>query len=206
MHVYVITNTVNDKIYVGQHSKDDLQKYLRHKIKDAFSGHCKSRHLVSAIHKYGSEAFTIQSLVRPIDKQQMDELEKFFIRTLDARTPAIGYNLTDGGEGTWGWCPSKRTRRRMGVASSRVNAGEGNGRAKLTPEQVKVIRDNRGAFTQKELAAHYGVCPQTIGHIVTGRNWVSMKSEDTARNGTQDDGNMNRRHACLPVRKEFIYA
>ena len=41
-------------------------------------------------------------------------------------------------------------------------------RSKLTPEQVSEIRTSKE--TQRALAAKFGVCQATIGHILTGRN------------------------------------
>jgi group I intron endonuclease len=101
MHVYKITNIVNDKIYVGQHGGDDLQAYLALNCGRALGGSRQNDKplLYRAIRKYGREAFSIESLVRPIDKDQTNKLEKFFIRTLEAQNPEIGYNLTEGGTG-----------------------------------------------------------------------------------------------------------
>jgi group I intron endonuclease len=100
MHIYAITNTVNDKIYVGQHA-GDLPAYLLLNFRRAVSSDRWNDKpvLYRAIRKYGPEAFVIRSLVVASDKQQVNELERFFIRTLDARDPEIGYNLAEGGTG-----------------------------------------------------------------------------------------------------------
>ena len=101
MHIYCIRNLVNRKKYIGQHSGDDLQAYLALNCGRALGG---SRHndkplLYRAIRKYGREAFSIDSIVRPIDRDQANKLEQFFIRTEETRNPEIGYNLTEGGTG-----------------------------------------------------------------------------------------------------------
>lgn len=99
MYVYAITNTVNGKVYIGQHSGDDLQKYLDYNTHAAFlpSAVAHKPALYRAIRKYGPESFEIKSLVVPVDKDQMDALETFFIRVLDAQIPEIGYNISPGG-------------------------------------------------------------------------------------------------------------
>jgi group I intron endonuclease len=119
VHVYQITNLENDKIYIGQHAKSNLQAYLKSRIAEAFRKNSSSR-LYRAIRKYGRNAFVIQSLVNPIDKQQMDEMEKFFIRTLDTRNPEIGYNITEGGEGCWGYKPTTEAIAK-GIATRKTN-------------------------------------------------------------------------------------
>ena len=107
MYVYMITNEVNGKVYIGQHDGTDLQKYLTLNGRRAFG---KSRHgskplLYRAIRKHGVDSFVIHPLVQPVDKSQANQLERFFIRTFDARNPEIGYNLAEGGTGgatRWG--------------------------------------------------------------------------------------------------------
>jgi group I intron endonuclease len=100
MHVYAITNMVNDKIYVGQHC-GDLSAYLKLNFRRAVSADRWNDKpvLYRAIRKYGPESFVITSLIRAIDKQQLNEMERFFIRTTDARVPEFGYNLAEGGTG-----------------------------------------------------------------------------------------------------------
>jgi group I intron endonuclease len=99
MHVYAITNLVNGKVYIGQHAGDDLQGYFRMNLRYAQSNATHKPYLYSAMRKHGVASFVCTSLVRPIDKAQMDALEVFFIRSTGSRNPAIGYNLTDGGDG-----------------------------------------------------------------------------------------------------------
>ena len=99
MHIYAITNTVNGKVYIGQHSGDNLQAYFRMNLQYAKSKATHKPYLYSAMRKHGANSFVCTSLVQPINKEQMDALESFFIKVLETRDPEIGYNLTDGGDG-----------------------------------------------------------------------------------------------------------
>ena len=101
MRIYAITNTANGKIYVGQHSKDDLPAYLAMQCRRAVSGGRMNDKplLYRAIRKYSVDTFVISSLVCPCDKDQMNSLEKFFVRVLESRDLDIGYNLAEGGLG-----------------------------------------------------------------------------------------------------------
>jgi hypothetical protein len=51
--------------------------------------------------------------------------------------------------------------------------GERNSQAKLTSEQVKMIRQEYkpGNVTMQALAKRYGVCRQLIGKIIRGKLW-----------------------------------
>lgn len=101
MHIYAITNMANGKVYIGQHSGDDLSAYLALQCRRAVSGGRMNDKplLYRAIRKYGADAFVISSLVCPYDKEQMNALEKFFVRTCESRDLDIGYNLAEGGLG-----------------------------------------------------------------------------------------------------------
>lgn len=102
MHVYIITNKVNNKVYVGQHVGENLEKYLRHNIRHALNNSGNKTYLYRAIRKYGGDVFSIRSLVYCNDKPQMDTLEKVWIAECDSRDPNIGYNITAGGGGRLG--------------------------------------------------------------------------------------------------------
>lgn len=51
------------------------------------------------------------------------------------------------------------------------NHGAGNGTAKLSEHDVRHIRSLRGKASRAEIAAKYGVCKHTVGHIQTRRTW-----------------------------------
>src|ERR1700689_695521 len=99
--IYLITNLVNGKIYVRQHSGPDLQTYLEYNLHAAFlpSRLNNKPLLYRAMRKYGKFAFTIAELARLDNKQQQNEAEKFLIRALASRQRSIGYNLAEGGTG-----------------------------------------------------------------------------------------------------------
>lgn len=56
------------------------------------------------------------------------------------------------------------------IAHGTVRSGVENGNAKLTKEQVSIIRGDNG-MTHSELAAQFGVARSTISMISSGRNW-----------------------------------
>lgn len=98
MFVYVIVCNESMKLYVGQHSRSDLPKYLRKKFSDATSRREVMPHLYRAMQKYPQESWSIWPLVSGVEtRAELDELEKHFIRVLNARHPDIGYNIGEGG-------------------------------------------------------------------------------------------------------------
>ena len=82
--VYLVTNTVNQKQYVGQ----TITKYSK-------QGH---GHAVKAAYaKYGRKAFTYETVCSGIDNHAtLDFAEKFWIKVMNSVQPN-GYNLEEGG-------------------------------------------------------------------------------------------------------------
>ena len=92
-YVYKITNTVNNKAYIGisihEPEKDRIQKHL--------SGQ-GNRLIANAIKKYGKDAFTYEKLEANVFDAFLPDLEVFYIGKFDTIAPN-GYNLTYGGDG-----------------------------------------------------------------------------------------------------------
>lgn len=113
MFVYLITNKINGKQYVGQHVGTCLDTYWRRNVYLALSGRQKKRLLYRAICKYGPDNFEVIILVIVDSKEEMDRYEIGLIAHLDLCNPEKGYNLTSGGEGTVGFKPDEEVRKKM---------------------------------------------------------------------------------------------
>ena len=95
--IYVITNQINLKQYVGKTSFS-LEKRFQEHIYDSHRNdeYTKHRPLYMAFKKYGIENFSIKELEQVPD-EQADEREKYWISYLN--TYNNGYNATLGGDG-----------------------------------------------------------------------------------------------------------
>lgn len=93
MKIYCITNSINDKQYVGQTTKSIAARWKQHCL---LSGRCRA--LESAIRKYGVGAFSIMEIASAESQYELDRLEQFWIAELNTVSPA-GYNLSGGGNG-----------------------------------------------------------------------------------------------------------
>jgi group I intron endonuclease len=95
--IYLITNNINRKMYVGQTSTNYKKRWLKH-INNALNTPqrgCVS--LYRAIRKYGKNNFTVSLLEKTISKKA-NEREAFWIKTLKTQNNKNGYNLTSGGD------------------------------------------------------------------------------------------------------------
>lgn len=112
MFLYVITNCCNGKQYVGITINPKL-RWKAHKT----GGRQGSRLVAAAIRKYGIQNFKFD-ILHEGSEQEIKALEIQVIQALDSMVPN-GYNLSAGGEGSWGWHPDKETRKRMSDAGKR---------------------------------------------------------------------------------------
>lgn len=84
--IYLITNTINSKRYIGKTTRTIEQRWYQH-CKNAEHGH--NTYLYKAIRKYGKEAFTIQPLSEGLDEEEVIMIAKY----------SPEYNMTAGGDG-----------------------------------------------------------------------------------------------------------
>ena len=87
MYIYKTTNLITKKIYVGK-STQKFGKYLG-----------SGKILLQSIKKYGKENFIVEKLEDCKTNVELNEREKYWIKTLNSQDNNIGYNIADGGEG-----------------------------------------------------------------------------------------------------------
>ncbi len=100
--IYLVTNTINGKHYVGQ--TQDMDRRKKGHKRDAEKGSSLIFH--RAIRKYGWDAFEWKALF-VVEGRALNRWERYYIKRLNTRSPN-GYNLTDGGDGVVN--PSVETR------------------------------------------------------------------------------------------------
>lgn len=116
MNLYLVTNTIDNTLYVGKTTQTIANRWLRH-LSDARLEKYNS-HLHRAIRKYGTDAFTVEPLILLesdfVDENSLNDGERLMIRLL--RVNCRLYNLTEGGEGISGFKHTKETRRKISKA------------------------------------------------------------------------------------------
>lgn len=91
--IYIITNDVNDKVYIGK-TNDRVEKRFREHLYDATRFF--NRPLYAAIRKYGSNHFLIRT-IEECSREQASAREQYWIGYYDSYRK--GYNATLGGDG-----------------------------------------------------------------------------------------------------------
>ena len=98
MLIYKITNTINNKIYIGQTTQTLKDRWRNYKYTGGEIA--MRRPIIRAIHKYGFNNFKIEIIQDNIlNKDDLDSLEKYYIKFYNATNKDYGYNVELGGNG-----------------------------------------------------------------------------------------------------------
>lgn len=89
--VYIHTNKINGKKYVGQTCQKPEYRWNNGK------NYKECLHFYNAIEKYGWDEFDHEIIASNLTKDEADNFEKILIQKLDTMNPDIGYNLRAGG-------------------------------------------------------------------------------------------------------------
>lgn len=125
--VYITINLINQKLYIGKHSTNDLN--------DGYLGSGKL--LLKALKKYGKKNFTLDILEKCSDQKTAFERERFWINFFGGgKKPHIAYNLTEGGEGNRGHRHSPETISKISHPG-KLNGMFGKNHSKETKNKIR---------------------------------------------------------------------
>ena len=108
--VYKITNKITGKIYIGITNQGSGARY-RHHWYESRIGEPSPIHRSMA--KYGEDNFTLDIIDFAETYEELKEKEKFWIKKFNSTDRNIGYNLTEGGDGTFGRTHSEETKEKI---------------------------------------------------------------------------------------------
>ena len=147
--VYLITNLLDGKKYVGQTTRT---------LEERFSEHAEAESLLgNAIRKYGEENFSHEVLAECETPEELDAQERFYIKKLDCKHPK-GYNNTDGGRRSRS--PKTKVEKQLDPRKEFFLKMIG---AKIT--YYRTLRD----MSQKELAKRANMSVSSLSKIERGR-------------------------------------
>lgn len=118
--IYITTNLVNGKQYIGQH------KILNNSKDDSYLGSGKL--LKMAITNYGKENFQREILEYAVNQDELNELEMYYIWLANATQDENFYNIHIGGaagDTMSGWDDDRR--KQFSDTMSKATKGEANG-------------------------------------------------------------------------------
>lgn len=173
--IYIITNNINNKQYIGQTIQTLKKRFDRHC--QFYGSESESRMAIKqAIHKYGRKNFSIKML-EECAIEELNEREIYYISLYN--TYFNGYNSTKGGQ-------------------------LGKKELKLSQEEQQEVKDlYQLGFSLRAIAEEYGVDKTTIKHILELSN-ISIRTTRTYKLSQQDRCNILEDLAKGLSRKEIM--
>lgn len=153
--IYKATNQINGKSYIGFASYWPQRKTSHKHLSKKYQGN--NNLFYSSIRKYGWDNFEWKVLYQSLNKEHCkNEMESYFIKEYD--TYNNGYNMTTGGEGTFGWAHPPEVYARIAEGNKGnvpwnkgLSGYEGMNKGwKYTEEQL----DNRKILSKKIYRGH----------------------------------------------------
>ena len=132
--IYMITNKLNNKKYIGQTKRDDISIRINEHLYVAQKTNY-NLHLYNAMRKYGIENFELTILKNNLSENELDEWEIYYIGRYD--TLENGYNNTSGCGGVRGYHHSQETKNKISKS------------IKLHPERYTKERADKISYAHK---------------------------------------------------------
>lgn len=139
--VYLITNLVNGKQYVGKTTQTIKERFKAHTGRSNSKNFYKMA-IAMAIKKYGKESFKIEELAISYTKEQLKFSEGFYINYFNTLSPN-GYNITNIINGNDKH--SKESKEKIRIAHNK-------------PENLKIASENGKKYRGKSLGGSSKYC------------------------------------------------
>lgn len=167
-YVYLITNALNNRKYIGVSNNPDrrFKEHLKRATNVSEDG-CKR--LSRAIRKYGADSFKIEILYETDERLSAFDAEVFYISLFGSYE--FGYNASKGGEGSDRIQPWKKGTKGAVIPNSGSFiggqfSGEKHVKSKLSDkDRFDIWNRKLLGESANDLAKEYGVYPSTIHRI-----------------------------------------
>lgn len=154
--IYIITNSINDKVYIGQTIQTLKSRWQAHCRKGSLEE--QNMQIKRAIRKYGKENFSIKELER-CSIAELDEKEIYYISLYDSYKK--GYNSTKGGK--------------SGTKELKLD----------TEQQNDCIELYKLGFSLRDIAKEFNVDKATVKHIIEINN-IEIRTTRTYKLSQED--------------------
>ena len=156
MLVYIITNTANGKLYVGQTVDTLRSRFIEHRWsgQSEIKSYTHKTAIAKAIRKYGIGNFNIRILEVCETVEQLNQREAFWINYYNTLVP-FGYNLCGGGKNSKrapivGQKISAANKGRIKTFTWRANLSKSRKGWKMSDEQKQKISENQKGKKRSE--------------------------------------------------------
>ena len=180
--VYVIKNTVNNKVYIG--SAVNIYQRIKDHVKCLKSKNHRNSLLQNHFNKYGMSFYF--EVLELCEKENLINVEQFMLNKYMSYERKNGFNINKVASSMLGFKHTDKTKKawsdkRKGVKltkeakinMSKAKSGSNHPKAKLNESDVLEIRENYDSKRNysKRMAEKYNVSWHTINYILKRRTW-----------------------------------
>lgn len=115
--VYVITNTINNKVYIGS-TISGFKKRIKEHLYELIKNRHHSDHLQKAYNKYGGDSFEF-SILEICHKESIIEREQFYLDKYKSYQRKNGYNILEKAYNSQGYKHTEETLKLIGEISKK---------------------------------------------------------------------------------------
>ena len=197
--VYITTNHVNGKQYIGQRKYDKQGKWKEY----LGSGIILSR----AIEKYGLENFSKEIIEECKTKKILNEREIYWINYYNAVESDNFYNIASGGDGgntIAGYTDDQRNLLSTKLSDMRkgiVNIGKNNGNSR----RVICINTMKVFDTINEASTYYNVDKDAIQQCCSDANKRKTAGEINGERMIWEYYDENKNYEFVPFKRDYKY-
>lgn len=144
--VYLRTNVVNEKQYVGQANDFERREYEWNNTNQKYAG----AYINNARDKYGLENFKTEILKECGTQDELNQWEQYYIKELNTKYPN-GYNLTDGGDTSIGYRFTEEQKKKISESNKgRISPNKGIPMKEETKQKLHNIHKGKRYSPQTE--------------------------------------------------------
>lgn len=190
--VYVAVCNPSSKLYFGITTSSLKRRVCRH-LSYARRGSTQKFH--RAIRKYGSDSFTWHVIDSVGTWEEACEAERLLIQTFDTNNES-GYNMTSGGEGSWGLPVSDTAKKKI---SSKLKAWHQSGSTEAANLRAKISASRKSTVTSDETRRKISLTSTQRTLSAESRSKLSesmRKYSDEIRNQVTSEARSTSLHAA----------
>lgn len=163
--VYMHTNKINGKKYIGITCKDPEKRW------NNGYGYCRNKHFFSAIQKYGWNSFEHKILAKNLTSEEAGNMEKDFIAKYKSNLSEYGYNICSGGETNI--LPKESLEKISNSKKGKpITEAMKQGRKLNPPKAKKVICEGIEFVSIADCARYYEIDPKKMRDWLSGNKYI----------------------------------
>lgn len=199
-YIYKITNTLNNKIYIGLTTSTIAQRFNSHICSSRKIKNPKASILHNAMAKYEDvrKVFSIEQLDVANSVEELKEKEIYWIKFYDSTNPDIGYNMTFGGDGANGYHHDEKTKHLISMKT------KGKKKSEATRQRM-IAAQRKLALTRHIIPNEETRLKMSKSHTGHETSLETRQKLSVANKGKKRTAEMTKQNSLRQVGKKILH-